>query len=258
MVSPAWSLSVAVTLACAAIVCLLRLFSLRLLSVYPALSYFFLLQVALTVASSITGLESDDYESIYVGLLILAWIVYGLMLREIYAAIFSDYPGIAVLGRWSVYGALFGTVLVAIVSTTAGRRVSGLQNSLLPFVESAAHCFTFGFSLLILIILVVISRYPIHLQKNVFINAVLFGVVMFSEAGALIADLLTWRQHTGWINLAANLNTAVCFCIWSFLVSREGQTRVLRLHTRIDPRDEERLLGQLSIISSILIGAARK
>jgi hypothetical protein len=258
MVSPAWSLSVAVALACATTVCLFRLFSLRLLSVYPALSYFFLLQVALTAASSITGLKSDEYESIYLGLLIPEWIIYGLMLREIYAAIFSDYPGIAVLGRWSVYGALFGTALVAIVSTTAGRTVSGLQGTLLPFVESAAHCFTFGFSLLILIILVVISRYPIHLQKNVFINAVLFGAVMFGEAGGLIAELFTKRQHTNWLNLAVTVNTAVCFWIWPFLLSREGQTRILRLHTRIDPRDEDRLLGQLSIISSILITAARK
>ncbi len=258
MVSPALSLSVAVLLACAAVVCLIRQLSLRLFSVYPVLSYFFLLQIAVTAVSSVTGLKSDGYESIYVGLLIAEWIVYGLMLREVYAGIFSDYPGIAVLGRWSVYGALFGTVIVAIASTPAGRTVAGLERSLLPFVEIVANCFTLGFSLLISIILVVISRYPIHLQKNVFLNAILFGVVLFGEAGGVIADLLTKRHNMGLINFMVTLNTAVCFCIWPFLLSCEGQTRVLRLRRRIDPRDEERLLGQLSVISSILIGAARK
>lgn len=258
MISPAWFLPVAVTLACGAILSLIRLVSLRLLSVYPALSYFLLLQIAQTAASSVTSLGSDEYAFLYVALLIPEWIVYGLMLREIYGAIFSDYPGIAILGKWSAYGALFGTALVGIVSVTAGRTVWGQQRSFLPFAESAGHIFTFGFSLLIFIILIAISRYPIQLQKNVFLNAVLFGIVLFSEAGALIADLLTTRHHTAQLDLAANMIAATCFVVWPFGLSREGQTRVLRLRSGIDPRDEDRLLGQLSVISSILIGAARK
>lgn len=258
MVAPGWLASIPVVLAFAALCCLFRLFSLRLASVYPSLCYFLLFQIALVAASIATGLKSDAYEVVYIALLLPEWLVYGFMMREIYASIFSDYPGIAVLGRWSVYGALAATGLILAFSVGVWRSLFTGQQSILPLVETVAHCFTFGFALLILIILAAISRYPLILHKNVLINATLFGAILLGEASGLIADQVVWRKHTAWINLAVNLNTTICLLLWPLLLSREGQTRVLRLRRHVDPEDENRLLGQLSAISSIIMGTARK
>ncbi len=225
---------------------------------YPSLCYFLAFQIAQIAASMAAGLKSDEYELVYVAFLIPEWIVYGLMMREIYASIFSDYPGIAVLGRWSVYGALAGTGVILILSVGVWRHLFSGQESILPLVETVAHCFTFGFALLILIILAAISHYPLSLHKNVFINATLFSAVLLGEASGLIADQVVWRRHTAWINLAVSLNTALCLVLWPLLLSREGQMRVLKLRHNTDPKDENRLLGQLSTISSIIMGAARK
>ncbi len=205
-----------------------------------------------------TGLKSDEYEVVYIALLVPEWIIYGFMMREVYDSIFLDYPGIAVLGRWSGYCALAATGLVLIFSFGVWRKLFRGQQSILPLVETVAHCLTLGFALLILIILVAISRYPLRLHKNVLINAMLFGAVLLGEAAGLIADQVVWRRHTAWINLAVDLNTAICLLLWPLLLTREGQTRVLKLRHHSNPEDENRLLGQLSTISSIIIGTARK
>jgi len=258
MVSPPIFTLAAVGLGVAALACLVRVSALQLSSAYPALTCFFLFQVSSTLATCLFGQETAEYEWVYLGLLLLEWFVYGFMLREIYNGIFSDFLGIAFLGRWSIYLALFATGLIALFSILAARQLPKDSQEVLVDVEMAAHCLTFGFAFLLLTILVAISRYPLRLHKNVLVNTMLFGAVLIGEAAGLIAERLTSRQYTNALNLAVTFDGVFCLALWPLLLTREGGTETVIVRRAINLGEENRLLAQLGSINSILIRSARR
>jgi hypothetical protein len=251
-------LLVAVALGAAALCCLIRLRILELSSTYSAVTYFLIAQLISTLASNLVGVRSDAYEAIYMALLSLELLTYALMIREIYASIFSAYPGIAVLGRWCIYATVSTMTLVGIASLFAAWRLSVNLKTILPMVETAAHCLTLAFALLVLIILLTISRYPLRLHKNVLVNALLFSGILLGEALGLIADQITLRGQTAEVNLAMSVNTLVWLSLWPILLSKEGQTQVIQLRHGRNSGDEARLLGQLDALNALLLRMPRE
>jgi len=249
---------VALALAFAALCCTCRLAFLRLLLTYPALLCFFVLQFVTAGAWNVPNRQTWAYEYIYVAMLMLEWIVYGLMLREIYAAIFSNFPGIAVLGRWSIYAASVATACIGALSFAMAKETQEGNRFLLDIVEFTAHNLMFGFVTLILIILAAISRCPLRLHKNVLINSGLFSAILLAEAAGLIVDRFTRHDYTGWLNIAVSVVVLVCLTAWPILLTREGQTIIVKFRRDLNLADEKRLLSQLSAINSILLRAARK
>ena len=246
-------LLMAITLSLAALGCLIRLRTLGLCSDYPALTFFLIAQVVSTAASSLIGVQVDAYESVYIGLLTLELLSYALMIREVYRTIFLAYPGIAVLGRWSIYATLATIPFVALLSMLFARQLHIRLRTALPFAEVAAHCLTLGFAALVLIIVIAISRYPLQLHRNVIVNALLFSAILLGEAAGLIANQLTLRRFTPSLNLAMSINTLLWLTVWTIMLSREGQTRVLKLYRKKSPDDEARLLGQLDTLNTLLL-----
>jgi len=243
----------AIAVGAATLCCLIRLQILQLSSVYPALTYFLAAQFLSTVISHLIGVQSGAYEAIYLVLLTLELLSYVLMIREIYGTIFSAYPGIAVLGRWCIYGTLAITTLIAIISVLASKQQFLNSKSVLPLAETAAHCLILGFGCLIVVILVTISRYPLQLHRNVLLNAIFFSGILLGEAVGMIIEIITWRSFTQYVNLAMSFNTLLWLAVWPIVLSREGETRVRKLHRNRNPADEARLLRQLDTLNTLLL-----
>jgi len=76
---------------------------------------------------------------------------------------------------------------------------------------------------------------------------------LLGEAAGLIANQLTLRRFTPSLNLAMSINTLLWLTVWTIMLSREGQTRVLKLYRKKSPDDEARLLGQLDTLNTLLL-----
>ena len=259
MISPQTILLADIGLVSGALVCLVRLYALQLLPVYPAFSCFLVSQILATLTSSRIGPGTRLYEWVYLILMIAELVIYSFLIKELYNSIFKDFPGIAIVGRWSVFLALFATSCVLVFSVVARYRGATNARITLMNVELVAHTFTFGYAALLITILIAISRYPLRLHRNIFVNTLLFGAVLLSEALGLIAEQLTGGQFTENINLFVTVNEILCFSFWvTLLSSREEKMAYFQLRRSRNAHDERRLLEQLGAINSVLIRAARR
>jgi hypothetical protein len=208
----------------------------------------------LTVAVPVT---SKLYFRIYEVAAPVSWVLYLFVARNLYQKIFKYYRGIAAVGRWSLYAGLFCVCAAAIGSVvfSQGRFSSSRTFTMITMID---RCLLFGLSLFLLILVSVMSRYPISIQRNIGIHSLLFSLILFSQSISLIGDQWTSFHHTlTWNAITAGFD-AICLSAWALLLTREGDTAIVRVRQHLDPALETRLLGELDALNGILLRAVRK
>lgn len=258
MVSLQASTFATATLFSASLAGLVRLCVLRLASTYRSLVLFFACEFLIVSTYETVGVDTLVYAYSFVLLVLLEWFAFGFVLRDLYAAVFARYRGIEILGRWSIYAASTVSCLLALAGAASTGHLMTEKRTLLFGLEFASGCVLVGSVLLIGLILLAISRYPIAMHRNVLVNCRSFASFLLVELGALMAHRVTRAQHTVDINTIEILLSALVLLIWALLLSREGEVTVLKLRRGIDSGEEARLLGQLNAFNTLLLRVARK
>ena len=229
----------------------------RLVGTYPAFFACFLFESVLLTAATVVGTGSVVYAWIYLLCYPAVWILYCLMVRDLYYQIFSSYPGIAMYGRWTIYASAVIALVAVVVGRAATRDALSAKRTLIVGWEAFGRNLVFGLAILILLLLLILSRYPINLRQNIVVNCLCFSLFLLAEAGTVLAEQLTGMRHTITTNEMNVVLDIACFGAWGYLLSREGQTRVVHvLHP--SQAEAERLLLELNSLNSILLRAARK
>lgn len=241
-----------------ALACAWRVYDRGLVSAYPAFFVYLLSQGVLIATFTFYGATSAFYAWVFVVAYPVTWIVYCLMVRELYNHIFSSYPGIAMFGRWSIYLALIVAVAASVISRIVTRgALAHKRGGLIP-LEFAGRSVVFGLAILIILLLLVMSHYPLRLHQNVVVNCMLFSALLLNEAGVLLAEHLTGLRNTISIDIGMMIFNACCFAAWALLLSPEGKTRIIRIRRGFSASEESRLLGQLDSLNAIGLRASRK
>jgi hypothetical protein len=193
----------------------------------------------------------------YAGATSVLWILYLVSAYHLYKNVFSDYPGIASLGTWTVLTAGASILIVALLSVLSSRSLSypGLLYTQVTLIDRSL---VVGLALFLLLLVSIMSRYPIEVRRNLVVHCVAFSSVLFFQALLSIGDQWTAHHHTAEMNNACSIVSAVVFFLWARLVSRSGDITVMRFRRHLNPALETRLLGQLSSINGILLRAGRK
>ncbi len=241
--------------ACAALGCAWLVFTRGLVKIYPAFFAYLISQSILVVSSDIVGPRSGLYAWIYIIGYPLTWVVYCLVVKELYAHIFANYPGIAMFGKWSIYAAVVLAGIGAAASKVLTRESLSQKATILILFESAGRGVVFCLAVLIVMLLLVIARYPLQLHMNVLINCIFFSALLLVEAGGILAEHLTGLRNTIRIDTGFMIFDACCFAVWAMLLSREGETKVVRLRRNFPETD---LLRHLDMLNGIVLGSSRR
>lgn len=235
-----------------------RLLILRLLSIYPAfVAYLFLIAgVNLTAYAFHTG--SALYAWVYLFGYPIILITSALMVREAYSQIFTNYPGIATLGRWGIYLAVAAAFIFAAVDWAGTRPLFNQLRSYLPLVEMLIRGVNIGLAALLVVLLGILYRYPIRPHQNVVTNCMMLSAILLADAMHGLVDRLTSLRSSFTVSVIDSLFTATCFVVWTFLLSRQGEKRTVQVRTHFRPGDEVRLLHQLDAFNEILSRTVHK
>ena len=244
--------------ALAAAVCAWRVYDQRLVALYPAFFGYLLSQAVLLSVLGLVGVSSIIYRWVFIFAYPVIWLIYCMMTRELYTQIFSKYPGIAMLGRWSVYLAVVLACAAAIVSGLATRGVLVKKSAFMIPVEVTGRNVVFGLALSIIVLLLLISRYPIQLHRNVLVNCIAFSALLLGESAEMLMDHLTNLRHTVILDVTLMAFNIACFIVWGFLLSPQGARQIIHIRRGFTANDERRLLGQLESLNALGVRAARK
>jgi hypothetical protein len=221
---------------------------------------FFWLMVAwfgISAFTLVVPLTSKWYFLCFLILVPLSWILYFASSRHLYQEVFSKYPGIAFAGRSCLWIAATAVVVGVALSSTLSQ--GGLKKSaLFKAVILLDRCALFGIAFFLILLVSVMSRYPISIPKNIAVHSFFFGAILLSQTIVQIADQWTLYSFTAYCNtLAAGLD-AILVSAWAVSLSSAGDTAIIRVRQHIRPETEVHLLGQLAALNGILLRAARK
>jgi len=186
----------------------------------------------------------------------IQWLLDILVVHELCSVILEKHPGLVTLGRWGMY---IGVIVAAFLSYL----------SLLPHIHSTMPArsryiaywvatgrgVTFALAIFLILMLFALSRYPVHLSKNVILNAVLFTLVFLSDSLEAILRTIFDRRMNPWVAAAASAVEVAWLLVWFFRLKPEGE------HTqfswiRFGPEYEKRVLLRLDTINRIVRGGA--
>lgn len=232
---------------------LLRLLWTRLSSVYPAFAWFLVFGFARSIIGAASQLSQKQYYWYYIVTEAILLFFYILMTLEVYTLVLQKYPGIQALSRWMLSGALIGAMTLAMASMYPEMMAKAklTEYDLLGVAERGILS---GLVLLILLVTLFLSWFPISLPRQIALHSILFAAFFLLKGGARLAQNYSQNLLGRPLNLALFSLACCCLLGWIFVLKPMEENPATLKMGKWNRTDENRLLGQLQEINETLSG----
>jgi hypothetical protein len=212
-------------------------------------------------ALAVIGPKANTYEKVWVLTQPFEWLLYALVVLEIYALVLQDYKGLATVGRWVLITAVMVALLASGISLAAPSHFT--QSRVMTYYYVAERAVNFSLVVFLLTILGILMQYPITLCRNIVVHSMVFSVYFL---GATVVYLLLsmfgigmfGKQTMDAIGYALDAITLAALGTWLLLMNPAGELRKVRLRPQWMPGKEEELVNQLNHLNAALLRVTRK
>jgi hypothetical protein len=223
---------------------------------YRVFFWYFLFRVLNGIWPLIFPIKSVSYFWLYVITLPLSWAFYILVVRELVGLVLQQYKGLNTLGRWAIYFSLAVSVILSILSRilqfTPTTRSKGI-----PLLLATDRGVTFCLAIFLILMLFLVSRYPVSLGKNVVVHTVLFTTFFLSNTLSGLMRSVFGRRLASAADTGLMAASAVCVFVWFFLLSAKSEEIEVHLPS-YGPESEKRILLHLDSLNRTLLKVSGK
>ncbi len=233
-----------------------RLLHFRLRSRYPILFSYLIVSTILSSLFSVLSVKSQAYYWAYIVSQPVSWCAAALAVREMFALIFRDYPGLKTAGRWSFYAALAISVVVSIVLAGTLHATNAPKAPQLVYTLQLDRSIGFTLTVTIGILMLTLSRYPLHLDRNTYVASGFFSAIFLANGAIKLIDSISKDLYFDYADRAEVTFAAVCFAAWGLMLRYAEKPAPARAAVS-KPREAE-LLQQLESLNQILSRSSRR
>jgi hypothetical protein len=181
------------------------------------------------------------------------WAFYILVVVEFSKFVLLSYKGLYTVFRTGM-----------LVSVAVGTVVSGLtlipkitpalpqKSRILWLLMSTERGIEFALAVFILLLLLIISRYPVALSRNVRAHAVIYSAFFTADAMGLIVRTFFGLKFSTEVSIISSVVEASALICWLLVLSPAGEI-VVKTEASVSRAREERLLAQLDAINTTLL-----
>jgi hypothetical protein len=131
------------------------------------------------------------------------------------------------------------------------------RSRIIGYIYATERGIDFSLAIFILLILFLLSRYPVPLSRNAAVHAVVYSIYFLSSTLGLLLHSIFGLQLKNEVNMFLMGTTSACVLAWLFLLNAKGEkVRVSTPH--FGRGDEERILLQLDSLNDTLLKASHK
>ncbi len=244
-------------IACYAIL-LTRMMVSRLHVVYRY--FFFYLIIRLGRSLLLAGLDrrSSAYGWAYVATEPIIWVLYILVVLELFTIVLRDYPGIQTLSRRLLAAALAVSAVVALATLIPDLGNPAERYPILRAMYVAQRLVMSSLVVFFTILTAFLVWYPVPLSRNAVVYCAGYCLYFISSTMGLLVRNITGYTVTRTTSAILQGVYTGCLLAWIFLLSPQGETKRLSLRRHMLALDEDRLVGQLDAINRSLLRSARK
>lgn len=230
-----------------------RLYDSRLYLRYPALFSFMVFLAIYAPAPVIMDTHGKMYFWTWIGSQPVLWLLEILLVRELCRVFLEKFQGLVTLGRWMMYGAVALASFLSLLSLLPHiQSAMPARSKVLGYWVAAGRGITLSLAIFLLLMLFAVSRYPVRLNRNAVLNAVLFTLCFLSDSFGAILKTVFDRRLNPSIAVALSGVEASCLVLWLFFLTPEGEQSQLNwIHFGRDY--EVRALARLEALNRILL-----
>ena len=181
-----------------------------------------------------------------------------LVVAELCRLVLERYRGLSTIGRWGIYGGM--AISLAISLTSLAPRIAtsmSRRSTILLYIAGLSRGINLGLTVFLLLMMVLVSRYPVRLSRNVVLNAVVFAILFFCNTlSALLHTIFDLRINPVVDTVMAGIGT-MSFLAWFFLLTPAGELVHLD-PLLLGPQDERRALDRLDSLNEFVLGLASR
>ena len=221
------------------------------------------LLIAVPIARLISGNPSEKfglevYAVTWMSTEPVLWILYILIVLEMYGLVLQKYPGIASLGRWAVFVGLGIALTITALTLSADFSNPSEKFPLIRLVLVAGRGIASSLVLFLLLITLFLSRYPVPLSRNVVVYSIVYALYFLSMSMAMLVRNVAGPGTIDAVNIVSSAISLLCVVVWIRYLSRGGEAQTVTLRHRWRPEQAQHLIEQLDSINSTLLRTARK
>ncbi|HEV2446794.1 MAG TPA: hypothetical protein VGS58_12765 [Candidatus Sulfopaludibacter sp.] len=228
----------------------------RLHGRYPFLFAYMLFLVPYTIIPMVMDLHSRAYFRFWLVSEPMNWTAEILLVRELCGLVLERYQGLCSLGRWAMYGGIAISAAISLASLMARVPAAALRRSpTLYYMLAADRGFHFAMGLFLLLMLLLASRYPVPLNRNILVNAALYtALFLCSTLAALLHSVFDVRVSQR-VDAMLVGSAALSMLIWFFALTPAGEAVQVEM-ARLRPDHERRVLSHLEELNRLVLRLA--
>ena len=172
----------------------------------------------------------------------ILWILYILIVLEMYGLVLQKYPGIASLGRWAIFVGLGIALAITALTLSADFSNPSEKFPTLRVILVGGRGIASSLVIFLLLITVFLSRYPVPLSRNVIIYSIVYAVYFLSTSVVMLVRNVAGPKILDVVNLASSAISVVCVAVWLKYLNRQGEAQTVTLLHRWRPEQAEHLI----------------
>jgi hypothetical protein len=223
---------------------------------------FFFTYLVVGVVQSLIVLPVDPqsklYDMVYFITQPVMWLLFILIVLELYSLVLKNHRGIASLGRWTLGAALGLSICVSLLTLSPDLNRATGPSALFVYYTVIERGIQSSLVVFLLLISGFLLWYPIPLSRNVILHAIVYSTYFLCSAAALFMRNLLGLGYTRSVSTALLGIANGCLLVWIVFLNRAGEAKKVVVGHQWKPEDEERLVEQLDAINSALLKTARK
>jgi len=225
---------------------------------YRVLFWYFAFRAVNGVWPLFLHVKSDLYFYFWVFTLPINLLFYIWVVLELCGLVLERHRGLYTLGRWAMYFGMAVSITLSVLSLLPRITPATPQRSRIMFYFMATdRGVTFCMALFLILMLFLLSRYPVTLNRNVVLHATIYSVFFLSNTLDVILQSVFGVHLYMAIDTGLMGISCACLLTWLlFLNPRGEETRVQIPHFL--PEHEERLLYQLDALNATMLKISRE
>jgi hypothetical protein len=225
---------------------------------YPIFFLYILLRIPNSIWPLYIDIRSVLYFNVWRATTVIVLIFYILMVVELYQLVLAKYRGLQTVGRWAMYGSLVISVTISVLSLLPRMASMSPRNRNFNVILMAERGVDTALALFIILILAFLSRYPIELNRNVRMHAVIFAAFFLSNNISLLMRGLFGIPLAETANLIVTVISTCTVYAWLLLLSPAGEEVRSGGHGKIGWEQERRLITQLETLNAAMLRVSRQ
>ncbi len=194
---------------------------------------------------------SSAYANWWLATEVTSWVLYVVMVLELYTAIFHQYPALASVGRKLFQIAIGISVLVGL----GGMFFFSSNPSQFPVLDAillTRRVVMTSLLIFLMSLLFSLSWFRIRLRPNTIAHTLIFFIYFLSKAGFVMVFQILGIQVLSFLNLVFLIISNLSIFAWAIFLTKRGESREILVGHQWNPEKGKRLTEQLAALNSSL------